>query len=488
MSAADGGQAGAAGPNPKNEPPLDGTMNMNLPTQDVPPDRQGATVDPIDWARKLDAASLPGAVRHQALRCLVDLLGVAAAGSTTAMAGHARALARSQFGAGSGGRGARLFFNGQRVSAAGAAMANAAALDSYDAHDGHALTKGHAGASVLPALLAMAEHIRRPVTGAEFLASLVAGYELAQRAGIALHGSAADYHSSGAWSSLGAAAVGARCLDLSYTLWCEALGIAEYHGPRGPMMRCIDHPAMVKDGATWGAMTGTAAAILAQEGFTGAPAELVRSARFAGLWSDLGQRWTMLEMYFKPYPVCRWAQPAIQATLALRTETGVDASAVDEIVVETFDAAVRLGAALPTCTEQAQYNLGWPLVCALARGRVGADEITPGAWRDERLLALLSKVRLREDPAASRAFPAQRTACVTLRLQDGSVHRRSSEVTLGDPAAPLDDSALIAKARASLEARLEPAAAERLVERALGLLAEPDAVDALSLALDAPAR
>ena len=29
------------------------------------------------------------------------------------------------------------------------------------------------------------------------------------------------------------------------------LGIAEYHGPRSQMMRCIDHPTMLKDGAGW---------------------------------------------------------------------------------------------------------------------------------------------------------------------------------------------------------------------------------------------
>jgi hypothetical protein len=29
----------------------------------------------------------------------------------------------------------------------------------------------------------------------------------------------------------------------------HALGIAEFHGPRGPMMRRIDHPTMPKDGS-----------------------------------------------------------------------------------------------------------------------------------------------------------------------------------------------------------------------------------------------
>ena len=44
-------------------------------------------------------------------------------------------------------------------------MANAATIDSFDAHDGHKLTKGHAGAVVLPAVLALGDEIARPPAG-----------------------------------------------------------------------------------------------------------------------------------------------------------------------------------------------------------------------------------------------------------------------------------------------------------------------------------
>ena len=37
---------------------------------------------------------------------------------------------------------------------AGAAFAGASIIDALDGHDGHVLTKGHAGVAVLPALLA----------------------------------------------------------------------------------------------------------------------------------------------------------------------------------------------------------------------------------------------------------------------------------------------------------------------------------------------
>ena len=125
-------------------------------------------------------------------------------------------------------------------------------IDSVDAHDGHPLTKGHAGAAVLPALLALADAADGPPDGRELLTALVIGYEVAIRAGIALHATASDYHTSGAWNALGAVAVANRLWRCDERHLREALGIAEYHGPRSPMMRCIDHPTMLKDGSGLG--------------------------------------------------------------------------------------------------------------------------------------------------------------------------------------------------------------------------------------------
>ena len=57
--------------------------------------------------------------------------------------------------------GGALLFDGRRASTAGAAFANASTIDSFDAHDGHPLTKGHVGVTVVPALLAFASRYRR---------------------------------------------------------------------------------------------------------------------------------------------------------------------------------------------------------------------------------------------------------------------------------------------------------------------------------------
>jgi 2-methylcitrate dehydratase PrpD len=272
-------------------------------------------------------------------------------------------------------------------------------------------------------------------------------YEVAIRAGIALHASVPDYHTSGAWNALGCAALASRLLRLGHDATSHALGIAEYHGPRSQMMRCIDHPTMLKDGSGWGAFPGVSAAYLAADGFTGAPAITMEAAEQAELWSDLGARWRILELYFKPHPVCRWAQPAIEAGLALMREAALDPERIAAVEVETFDAAVRLGTRPPATTEEAQYALGFPLAAALARGRLAAGEIAGDGLRDARVLRFLKRIRLIERSDFTRRFPAERVAVVRIRRDDGAIVASGPTVARGDPDAPLGDDELRSKFR-----------------------------------------
>ncbi len=113
----------------------------------------------------------------------------------------------------------------------------------------------HAGASVIPALLSLASyfaHQGNGITGKAFLEALIVGYEVSLRTGIQLYNQTRDYPTSGAWTGVGVAAMGARLLGFSRDQFDHALGIAEYYGPRSPMMHCIDHPTMLKDDAGWG--------------------------------------------------------------------------------------------------------------------------------------------------------------------------------------------------------------------------------------------
>ncbi len=392
--------------------------------------------DVISFIHDVSFDAVPDRVVSWAQRCLLDLVGVAAAGRTTDLSRIVTDHAVAHFGPGA--TAVPMLFDGRRVSPAGAALAGGMTIDSIDAHDGHKLTKGHTGCHQLPALLAFTAAECRD-DPRRFLADLIVGYEFATRAGIALHETGADYHTSGAWGAVGCAALGARVLGLDEGRTFEALGIAEYHGPRSQMMRVIDHPTMLKDGSGWGAMAGVSAAYLAADGFTGAPAVTVNDPTVAHVWADLGSSWIIEDQYFKPHPVCRWAQPAVEAALVLRRQHEIDAREIESIEVSTFHEAARLVAASPTTTEQAQYSLPFPLAAALVRGQVGASEVSAEALRDPMLRSLSKRVRLTEDDAHNAAFPATRLARVAVNMFDGRSFTSEDTEPRGDPEAHLDD-------------------------------------------------
>lgn len=382
---------------------------------------------------------LPASTIHEATRCLVDTIGVAVGGSQTGLSQIIHNHAARQF----GGDQATLWQDGRRVSAAGAALANGMTIDALDAHDGHKLTKGHVGCGVIPGLIAMmqAEGVTDPK---ELLTSIVIGYEIGTRSGIALHASACDYHTSGAWISLATAALGARQIGLAKTQTREAIGIAEYHGPRSQMMRCIDAPTMVKDGSGWGAMAGVSAAYLAKDGFTGAPAITMEDPELAGIWADLGQNWHVTQQYIKLYPVCRWAQPAAEGVLALVRDHDISADQVARIKVETFHEAKRLNA-IPTNTEQAQYSLPFAAATALVRGTIGVQEVTQDGLDDPEIMEMAKQVEISEAETFNTAFPARRFARVHLQLKDGRVLSSKATEAQGDPENKVSDTVIWSK-------------------------------------------
>ncbi|NMT64782.1 MmgE/PrpD family protein [Marinobacter orientalis] len=381
----------------------------------------------------LDSTALPPEVYDLAQTCLLDLIGVAAGATNTTLAGIGRHFVLDQY----PGNQPLLFSEGS-ASSTGAALYGGWLIDALDAHDGHVLTKGHAGVAILPAMLSLPE--TQELSGRRFLGELAIGYEIAIRAGISLHNSACDYHTSGAWNCLGVTAVAARLMNLSAKQVAEALGIAEFYGPRSQMMRCIEHPTMLKDGSGWGAMTGIASALLGRAGFTGAPAVLMAQS---DTWRDLGTHWYFLDTYFKRYPVCYWAQPAIEASLSLRPGIA-DADEIQEVRVTSFHQAVRLHTPHPRSTEEAQYSLPWAVACALYRGSVDQRSVT-GDLENPKVTQLARKIRLLESPEFSRQFPARRYATVTIQLTNGQELVSSRFEALGTPGNPIGRTGLVSK-------------------------------------------
>jgi 2-methylcitrate dehydratase PrpD len=432
----------------------------------------------IQFIHETSWNDFPENVRRQARRCLLDTLGAGISARATELSQIVYEFAAAAF----GGQGAQLWLDGREVSPPGAALANGMTIDALDIHDGHSLTKGHAGAAVVPGLFATVSSANAAgLSGEAFLTALVIGYEIALRAGMALHDTACDYHTSGAWNALGVAALVARRLGLNSEQTRHALGIAEYHGPRSQMMRCIDYPTMLKDGSGWGAMAGVSAAFLAQANFTGAPALTVESDEVLENWNDLGSTWQIANQYFKPHAICRWAQPAIEATLTLQQKYQITPEKVKHIVVSTFHEAVRLNCRSPQSTEEAQYSLPYPLAAALVHGRLGVSELTGTALQNPVVLQLCDRVELMEDDTFNQRFPAKRFARVEIETEDGNLFDSGEVEPNWEASNPPSDPELREKFRRLSYEQLPDERAAELEQLVWGCEELPDMIRLLSL-------
>ncbi len=397
------------------------------------------------------------AVPEDALRftatLLIDTLGVAAGAVALDVAGIARDFAVDFHAAGGAGNAAPMLFDGRQVSLPGAAWAAATQIDNLDGHDGYNPTKGHIGVAVVPALFAFAA--RHPnLTGRAALTALAMSYEVAARAAISLHATVSDYHTSGAWNALGVAALGCRLEGVDVETFRQALGIAEYHGPRSQMMREIDNPTMLHDGSGMGAFVGCSAALLAVRGFQGAPAITAEAAAVAQYWQDLGQTWTVTQNYIKPYPVCRWAHAALDALRQVKGSEAVTADQVKEIHVRTFAEAARLFAGMPETTSQAQYSLHFALANVLLHDRIGPEHLTGTGLQDPYVAAVIPRIRVSEDARHSDRFPAARWSDIEVILTDGRVLRSEDVHARGGPEAPMSDAEVLQKLHHMADASL----------------------------------
>src|SRR3954470_12085453 len=156
----------------------------------------------------------------------------------------------------------------QKISAPHAALINGTQVQGFELDDVHRQGVLHVGAVVLPALISITE-LRPGISGREFLAAAVAGYEIGPRVGICMGPEhiAQGWHSGATLGVFSAAAGAARGLRLDEQRTVHALGIA---GTQAAGLMAAQYGAMVKRmHAGRSSQSGLYGALLAQAGFTG---------------------------------------------------------------------------------------------------------------------------------------------------------------------------------------------------------------------------
>ncbi len=345
----------------------------------------------------------------------MDTMGALIAGQKTPVAGLMNGFAKEQF----QGDDATILVKGNKLSASGAALVNGFANNALDIDDGYRNVKGHPGACILPVILAAGEIVPR-ATGKNFLAALVVGYEMAIRAGVVRHATYETYHSSGSWGAIGGAAAAGKLLGLSRKKLYHALGAAEYHAPIAPMMKCIELPGMGKDSIGWGCMVAMMSVMMADKGFTGIDPIFNDSPEEEWI-NSLGRIFEMMNLYFKPYAACRWAQPGVDGALKIMVENSLDSEDIKQIKVFTFQESAALSTDYPQNTEEAQYNIAFPIAAALLDGVVGPVQVLAPRLLDKDIHQMMDKIQIIAQERFQKEFPARAESEVELMTTKGKL-------------------------------------------------------------------
>src|SRR5438876_6975643 len=208
---------------------------------------------------------LDTAVRARTVELLLDLIGVALAGSRQPSSPPAADLAIKLGGAGK----ASIIGTRLQTSAVWAALANGTAAHAVELDDVTTESSLHPGVAVIPAALALAEDL--DASPSALLEAIVAGYEVTMRVGNALNPASAyarGFHPTGVAGVFGATVAAGRLLALNAEALTRALGIAGTMAS-GSLEYLADGAWTKRLNPGWAGHAGITAARLAQAGFTG---------------------------------------------------------------------------------------------------------------------------------------------------------------------------------------------------------------------------
>ena len=439
-----------------------------------------------------DPGRIPESVTKDATQRLLDNFGCIGFGRTVE---PARKIADLVTGMGQGN--CRLIGSTRRTSASAAALAHGTLAQSFEMNDLGVYV--HPGACIVPACLVGMDLAEGEVSGAAFIAAMVAGYEVTVRLSECVGPSAEldiGWHTPPFHGAVGAAASTAMLLGLDKAGIAQAMVIAADLAGGGLMLaRLGSDIKRVHCGR--GAETGVLSALMAQQGLrsrldtfehpdwgycrtmtasaTGFRLEAIRD----GLGEDfVGFRRTAM----KYYPVGAEVIGMIDAISQLKAQHPIKVSGIDDVEIGTPVFFVKAEAhEFPETDAQIHFNSEYGVAMALLH------DVRP-VYEDRRILkywlsgykqpevkSLASKIRHVVNPELDKKNPYGIDSSVKITMNDGTLLENSTHyLKRADSAgtmqfAAMDEEKVVRKFRALTDDVLTAPRQEMLISTVLGL-------------------
>ena len=374
----------------------------------------------------LDPSQLPAPVRGTCEDLLVDVVGLC-------IAARREDYIRSALAAWDEEGPSTAIGHARPLSAAAAAFVNGTAAHGEDFDDTFEGGPVHAGAVVVPAVLAACE--RYNPDGRSALIGIAVGVECLCRLSLVAPTLThkAGFHPTAVFGAVAAAAGVGAALKLRERELVDALGAAG--SMASGIIEYLAEGAWTKRmHAGWAAQSGLRAALLGRAGFRG-PRTVFEGVHglfhafahttkgdFQALTGGFGTEWVTQTLAFKPYPCGTMAHPYIDCARRL-AERGIKAVEIEEMVCEVAEGTVhRLWEPLaakqrPANGYAGKFSTPYCIAAGFIRGNVGLSDFTDEAVRDSAVLAVAGKVRYAIDP--DNPYPKSFTGHIRVRLSDG---------------------------------------------------------------------
>ncbi|MCA1323204.1 MmgE/PrpD family protein [Herbaspirillum sp. alder98] len=419
----------------------------------------GAIEQMARWVAGLTAGAVPQMVNDIARNCLIDTVGVMAAGSVTPVAERAFVLAQL-----SGATGVcRVIGRAASLDVRQACFVNGVAAHALDFDDNCYAGFVHGSAVIAPAAVAMAQHL--DASGQDLLTAFVAGAECEYALGAASHNVLYDlgWWTTGVLGPVGSCAAAAWLLRMDWQRTASALGLA-VAGAAG-IKACFgtDAKPFLAGRAS---EAGVTAALMASIGASGPHDAFEHRNGFARLFNGgefdatgfdaLGQRWSLQQpgIDVKRIPVCLSSHAAVDAVAQLLQQHDI---AIDDIARIVCDVPPIVIANLvhddPVSPQQAQFSMPFAIAASLLYGTLELRHLNVATLDDQRLRTLMRKIGMTsssawDDPQVRADAPEG--ARVTLTLVDGTTLDGMRAHARGAAREPLGDGEIDRKFMACL--------------------------------------
>jgi 2-methylcitrate dehydratase PrpD len=396
------------------------------------------------WLAAVADSPLPSPVAAVVQRLVVDVVGLC-------VAARRQDYVAATLAAVDPGGPCTIIGHAGGFDAFGAALVNGTAAHGEDFDDTFEGGPVHAGAVVVPAVLAACE--REGLGGERAASGIAAGVELMCRLSLVAPMGAhkAGFHPTAVFGALAAAGGVGVALGLPSSALTSALGVAGSTAS-GIIEYLAEGTWTKRMHAGWAAQSGIRAALMARGGFKGPPTVLEGThgfykafapsvtPDFSLLLEGLGQRWVTQDLAFKPYACGTMTQPFIDCALALARD-GVSAESIAAIECEVGEGTVhRLWEPLavkqhPPTPYAAKFSTPYCIAVGFFDARAGFAQFTESRMADRAVLDLAGKIRYRINPADE--YPRNFSGHLRATLRDGSTREYRQPHMRGGAKAPL---------------------------------------------------